>query len=147
MSTSVESVRLEYQSGRAVPVASPRVSWITRSDLPNWRQSAAELAWNTGSGPVSAVLDGDASVLVNWPFDPLEPRAGGTLRVRVEGPDGWSDWSAEQAVFASFLGPTEWSADFIGLAAPARHAQPVLLRHEFPVAEGLVRATLYATAQ
>ena len=147
MSTSVDSVRLEYQPGWAVPLLP---SGFLGDPAPTFRiggRSPPSCAGTMARGMVSAVLDGDASVLVNWPFDPLEPRAGGTLQVRVEGPDGWSDWSAEQAVFASFLGPTEWSADFIGLAAPARHAQPVLLRHEFPVAEGLVRATLYATAQ
>jgi alpha-L-rhamnosidase len=146
MSTAVESVRLEYQAGTYVPVASPRVSWVTVSDVSGWRQYAAELEWNDAAGTTNVPIDGDGSVLVAWPFTPLAAHQRGTLRVRVQGPDGWSEWSDEQSVASGFLGEGEWQAEFIGLAAPARHAQPALLRTEFDVAEGLERATLYATA-
>ena len=146
MSTAVVSVRLEYQPGSAVPVPAPRVSWVTTSDVSGWRQLAAELAWDDGSAITNVQVDQDASVLVDWPFAALAPRHRGTLRVRVQGVDGWSDWSEEQPVVASFLGEGEWQAAFIGLPEPARPAQPVLLRHEFEVADGLLRATWYATA-
>ena len=146
MPSVIDSVRLEYQSGPQVPVPAPRVSWVTVSDVPGWRQTAAELAWNDGATRTNATVDGDASVLVDWPFAALAQHQRGSLTVRVQGPDGWSDWSTEQAVVASFLGEGEWQAQFIGLAAPTRKAQPVLLRTEFEVAPGLERATLYATA-
>jgi alpha-L-rhamnosidase len=146
MPSAVDSVRLEYQAGTHVPVAAPRVSWVTVSDVPGWRQYAAELEWNDGSTTASSHLDGDASVLVSWPFAPLAPRQRGTLRVRVQGADGWTDWSDEQQVVPSFLGESEWQGHFIGLPDPTRPAQPVLLRTEFDVAPGLERATLYATA-
>lgn len=145
MSTAVDSPRLEHHSGM-VTVPTPRVSWVTRSDVPGWRQLAAELAWNDGHSTVSFQVDGDSSVLVDWPFAELPPRQRGTLRVRVLGVDGWSEWSAERPVVAGFLGEGEWQARFIGLPAPNRHAQPVLLRTEFDIAPGLVRATWYATA-
>ncbi len=147
MSTAVESVRLEYRSDSQTPVPQPRVSWVTRSDLAGWRQLAAELSWNNGTATTGYQVDGDASVLVEWPFAAIAPRQQGALRVRVQGVDGWSEWSDEQPVAATFLGEGEWRAEFIGLPEPVRHAQPVLLRREFTVAPGLVRATLYATAQ
>jgi alpha-L-rhamnosidase len=146
MSTAVASVRLEYQPGASAPVPAPRLSWITTTDMPGWRQLAAELSWDDGSTTTSHRLDGDESVLVAWPFAALVPRQRGTLRVRVQGPDGWSGWSDPQPVFASFLGEGEWTAQFIGLPDPSRYAQPATLRREFVVASGLVRATLYATA-
>ncbi len=147
MPTHVQSVRLEYQPGPQVAVASPRVSWVTGSDRAGWRQTAAELAWNDGVNRQVHRFESDESVLVAWPFEPLAPRTSGSLQVRVQGPDGWTGWSAEQEVFASFLGEEEWQASFIGLPDPVRHAHPALLRHEFEVAEGLLRATWYATAQ
>ncbi len=147
MTTAVDSVRLEYrQDSPFVAVAAPRVSWVTRSDVPGWRQLAAELAWDDGLATVNVQLDGDASVLVEWPFPELSPRQHGGLRVRVLGPDGWSGWSEQRAVVAGFLGADEWQARSIGLPAPARPAQPVLLRTEFDVEPGLRRATWYATA-
>ena len=148
MSTTVDSVRLEYRLGSPqTALPRPRVSWVTRSDVPGWRQVAAELSWDEGTATTTEVLlDGGCSVLVDWPFPALAPRQRGTLRVRVRGVDGWSPWSDDQPVVASFLGEGEWRADFIGLPQPLRHAQPTLLRHEFSIEHGLVRATLYATA-
>jgi alpha-L-rhamnosidase len=146
MSSAVDSVRLEYQAGTYVPVAAPRVSWVTVSDVSGWRQYAAELEWNDGTGTTNVTIDGDMSVLVAWPFTSLTAHQCGVLRVRVQGPDGWSEWSAEQPVMAAFLGEGKWQAQFIGLPTPTRPAQPVLLRTEFDVAPGLERATLYATA-
>lgn len=146
MPTVVDSVRLEYRPGSYVPVPSPRLSWVTTSDVPGWRQLAAEIAWDDGARVTNYQVDGHASVLVEWPFAPLAPRQRGAVRVRVQGVDGWSEWSEPQPVVASFLGDGEWRAAFIGLPQPGRHAQPVLLRHEFEVAPGLARATWYATA-
>ncbi|MEN0070536.1 MAG: family 78 glycoside hydrolase catalytic domain, partial [Propionicimonas sp.] len=147
MATAIDSVRLEYRDDPPyVAVASPRVSWVTRSEVPGWRQFAAELRWDGGDGAVVHRIDGDESVLVAWPFPALRPRQRGLLAVRVEGVDGWTDWSADREVVAAFLAGDEWQARFIGLSSPGRHAQPVLLRREFEVADGLVRATWYATA-
>ncbi len=147
MTSAVDSVRVEYrQDSPSVAVQAPRVSWVTRTEVPGWRQLAAELAWNDGVRTVNFQVDGDASVLVAWPFADLAPRQRGSLRVRTQGVDGWTGWSEELPVVAAFLGDGEWRAPFICLPEPSRHAQPVLLRHEFEVAPGLARATLYATA-
>ena len=147
MPTAVSSVRLEYRDDPPfVPVPRPRISWVTDSDVPGWRQLAAEVRWDDGSGVAVHRVDTDDSVLVAWPFPALAPRHRGRLAVRVHGVDGWTDWTDDREVVASFLGEGEWQARFIGLPAPDRHAQPALLRKEFTVADGLLRATWYATA-
>ncbi len=147
MPTTIDSVRAEYgQTAGQVAVAAPRLSWVTASDVPGWRQLAAEIAWDSQGVVQTSAVAGDDSVLVAWPFAALEARQRGSLRVRVQGPDGWSAWSDEQPVVAAFLGADEWRAAFIGLPQPERYAQPALLRHEFDVADGLVRATWYSTA-
>lgn len=147
MSPVVDSVRLEYRSGAPVAVPRPRISWVVSSEVSGWRQLGAEISWDSGGGATVAATADDASVLVEWPFASLEPRQRGVVRVRVQGPDGWSEWSEPHPVVASFLGEGEWRAEFIGLPDAAQPAQPALVRHEFDVAEGLVRATWYATAQ
>ena len=148
MPTVVDSVRLEPRpASHQSPVQRPRVSWVTRTDVPGWRQHSAELELSDADAAATHLIEGDASVLVDWPFAPLVARQRGRLRVRVQGPDGWSAWSEPRDVQASFLDAGEWQAPFIGLAAPETPAQPALLRTEFDVAPGLVRATLYATAQ
>lgn len=147
MPTAVTSVRCEYAPDARVPVPSPRVSWITASDVPGWRQSGAQLRWVSGGQSVTADVSGDTSVFLDWPFEPLTARQEGSLEVRVEGPDGWSAWSEPTSVMAAFLADGEWVAAFIGLPAPEVPAQPVLLRHGFEVRPDLRRATLYATAQ
>ena len=68
--------------------------------------------------PVTVQLDGRRVRAGRVAVRTAAVRASGTLRVRVQGPDGWTDWSAEQPVFASFLGADEWAAEFIGLHAP-----------------------------
>jgi alpha-L-rhamnosidase len=147
MPSVVDSVRLEYRADPPfVAVAEPRISWVTASDVPGWRQLAAELRWDDGAAAVVHRVAGDASVLVAWPFPALMPRQRGSLSVRVEGVDGWTPWSRPREVVASFLADGEWQARFIGLPAPKRHAQPGLLRREFSVGPGLLRATWYATA-
>jgi len=76
---------------------------------------------------------------VDWPFAALAQHPARVADRTGAGPDGWSDWSDEQTVVAAFLSVDEWQAQFIGLAAPTRKAQPVLLRTEFEVAPGLER--------
>lgn len=149
MSLVVPPPRLEYGDSQAGYVAEPRprLSWRTQTEKPNWRQLGAQVSVTRGSGTQIAEIDGESSVFVEWPFHELQPRERGQLRVRVRDDQGWSKWSEPTSFTAGFLAEGEWKASFIGLAAPTRAAQPLLVRHEFDVADGLERATWYATAQ
>ena len=148
MATTVDAPRVEYRRDTPyVTVSTPRISWVVRSDVPDWSQHAAELDWDAGTASGRLTLDGSDSVLVAWPFAELAPRQCGTLRVRVRGGDGWSEWSIPTAIAGGFLGEGEWHAQFLGLADPDRPGQPTLLRTEFEVADDLTRGTLYATAR
>ena len=148
MSLVVTSPRLEYGDSKAgnVPLARPRLTWTTQTEAPGWQQEAAEVSLLVDGTTTVAQLDGDRSVLVDWPFPDLKPRARGEVAVRVKDAAGWSPWSAPTAFTASFLGDGEWQAATIGLSDPARYAQPILLRAEFNVRAGLRHATWYATA-
>ena len=62
----------------------PRLSWVTVTDLPDWRQAAYELeigSWSSGR------VDSADSVLVPWGAPPLTSRERRTVRVRVWGAD------------------------------------------------------------
>ena len=153
MTSAVESVvrviRVDVEAprpGDPVPLPNPRVSWHVHSFAPEWRQARAELRWDYDGRSSTAVLAGTQQLRLGWPFEPLAPRARGELRVRVIGLDGVaSAWSEPVPIAAGFFGEGEWDADWIGHPNPEHEAQPVVLRHEFD-ANGVVRATLYATA-
>ncbi|TQM11999.1 alpha-L-rhamnosidase [Pseudonocardia kunmingensis] len=148
MPIRVARVTAEYATDRAtVATPRPRLSWVTESDGADWRQAAAEVQLQTGGEGRSVRLDGPESVLVDWPFEALEPGAEHEVRVRVTGADGeTSEWSAPQPVVAGFLAEGGWTARMVGLADPAAEAQPALVRAAFTVDGPLRRATLYATA-
>ncbi|MCC2592575.1 glycoside hydrolase family 78 protein [Tessaracoccus sp. OS52] len=148
MSLAVDPPRLEYGlDSHLVPVPAPRLSWVVRTNHADWRQRSAEVKLTSGGEEATAGIAGDESVFIGWPFEALSPRQRGEVRVRVEGPQGWSDWSDPTPFLTSFLAPGEWLGQFVGLPAPAEHAQPLLLRRDFSVGSGLLRANWYATAQ
>jgi alpha-L-rhamnosidase len=144
MRAPTTAVRVEGRSVASwVPFAAPRLSWVTSDTGPGWRQRSAEIEWEGES----AIIDGDSSVLVAWPFADLAPHSCTGVRVRVTGSDGVvGEWSPEVPIHAAFLPRDEWRAVFIGPARVERDAQPARLRHEFEVAPGLIRATLFASA-
>jgi alpha-L-rhamnosidase len=130
-----------------VATATPRLSWKTETETRDWVQASAEIEITGDHGTHRAGVAGAASVFVDWPFEPIEPRQSVRLRVRVTGADGvTSDWSKPLTITAGFLPEGAWPARLIGAAAPERTAQPVLLRGVFEVTKPVRRATLYATA-
>lgn len=137
MSTSVTSLTFEHlRDPLGLGIARPRLSWITETTTPNWTQSAYEIE---ARGEVVLVESPD-SVLVEWPFGPLESRERITVGVRVAGPTGaWTDWTRTD-VEAALLRTDDWSAAFV---SPGDGS---LLRREFEVRPGLRSARLYATA-
>jgi alpha-L-rhamnosidase len=145
MTLSVETVTAETRTDSDfVAVATPRLSWTTSSSTGDWTQASASVQLD-GSEVVE--IHGRDSVLVPWPFTPIEPRSTHEVRVRVTGADGGaSEWSEPVTVRAGFAG-AEWTAPLVGLTDPARAAQPLLVRREFEVVKPVRQATLYATAQ
>jgi alpha-L-rhamnosidase len=132
--------------GDPVPTARPAISWRIETTDTAWRQRAAELRWESDGEETLTRLRGEGRLRLPWPFAPLVARQRGTLRIRLTGEDGATGaWSDPVHVVAGFLDDGEWDAAWIAHPAPDRHAQPAVLRHEFP-ARGVVRATLYATA-
>ncbi len=122
----------------------PTLSWTTVAERPGWLQASAELELD---GTERYLVQGRDSVHVSWPFSAVRPRERHRLRVRVTGEDGSvSEWSESVMFWAGFLAEEEWAASMIG-GAGATAGSSLLLRHEFPVRDGVARATLYATAR
>ncbi|MFC7403491.1 alpha-L-rhamnosidase [Georgenia alba] len=142
----VTAVRVERRrDGAFADTPTPRLSWTVGSDVPGWRQAGAEVRLD---GSEVARLETDESVFVDWPFDPLAPRARHRLEVRVTGQDGAaSPWSEPVELRSTFLGDGEWQAAFVTLAEPDGEACPGLVRTEIDLDRPLASATLYATAQ
>ncbi len=140
----VATLRAEYRSDTGfVATPTPRLSWKTTTAAANWTQASAEIE----SGGVIATIDGRDSLLVDWPFEPLEAHESRDVRVRVTGSDDIrSDWSEPLTVTAAFLADGEWTAAMVGLADPHHAAQPALLRAEFEASGPVASATIYATA-
>lgn len=129
--------------GGSVATAAPPLSWIIETGTPNWTQAAAEIE----KDGVVRQIEGDTSVFVGWPFEPLLPRQRCTIRVRVTGDDGSvSAWSAPVTIVAGHLSDGEWTAQFVGLRSPEADAQPALLRRDVTIDEPVRSALLYATA-
>jgi alpha-L-rhamnosidase len=132
----------------------PRLSWVTRTDLPDWRQAAYELEIEPDGGPpwTSGRVDSDESVLVPWGAPPLASRERRTVHVRVWGADAVepSAWSDDIVVEAGLLDSADWTARLVEplLPEPGGSGEPVtLLRREFVLDKPVVRARLYATAR
>jgi len=153
-SLSVGDLRFEHlREPIGIGRPAPRISWVAETEISGWRQRAYELearddagnvAWSTGR-----IASAD-SVLVPWGGAPLRSRERVHVRVRVEGTGGSaSDWSAPAAVEAGLLDASDWSARCItpGWDEDASAMQPSpLLRKEFTVRAGAVRARLYVSA-
>lgn len=146
MDATVETVSVELGGGLPGAVASsrPRLSWTVTTDAPDWVQGRAEIELDDEK---IARVTGRASVLVEWPFEPIVPHARHRVRVRVAADDdGYGPWSSPIAIDAAFLADGEWVAEFIGLPSPRYDAQPFRVRRSFRMKAGLVRATLFGAA-
>jgi alpha-L-rhamnosidase len=123
----------------------PRLSWSVDQAPPGYTQTAYEVSVARGGEAQTAVVEGDAQVLVPWPVQPLASRESAQVRVRVAGRDTWSDWSRPVALEAGLLSAEDWQARFISGGEPQAVA-PVLTRR-FDIDGPVIRARLYATAQ
>ncbi|WP_156759008.1 glycoside hydrolase family 78 protein [Microbacterium karelineae] len=127
--------------------AAPRLSWVTGTDIPGWRQAAYELA---SGEETTGRVDSAEQVLVDWPFAPLASRERREVRVRVWGEDGSaSDWSTPLAIEAGLLDPALWEASLVAPILPevGEGGEPAaLLRGEVDLPDGVVSARIRATA-
>jgi alpha-L-rhamnosidase len=150
----VKQIRFEHRrTPKGIGTGEPRISWIVQTELENWRQSACQLNQLTPDGEISAtseILQTSESVLLPWPFEPLQPRQRCAIQVRVWGSDGDpSKWSEPALVETGLLRPEDWQAHFItpALEDQGKKAQALpILRRAFEVKPGLKRARLYITA-
>ncbi len=133
----------------------PRLSWVTRTDLPDWRQAAYEIEIEPSDGQAwsSGRVESAESVLLPWGAPELVSRERRTARVRVWGDDittGTAEpsaWSEDVVVEAGLLEPSDWTAALVQPVLPDDVDEPVaLLRSEFVLGKPVVRARLYATA-
>lgn len=140
----IDSFRAELRSDTTfVATAAPRLSWTVASGDEGWLQAAADLT----DGTDTVTLDGRDSVLVAWPFSPLAAGEAREVSVRARSTRGAeTEWCAPLLVEAGFLADGEWTAQPIGLAEPAREAQPALVRTTFTIDRPVRRATLFWTA-
>jgi alpha-L-rhamnosidase len=126
----------------------PRLSW--RLPGPATAQYGYRLA--TADGADTGWVPGQDSVLVPWPFAPLDSADRVTVRVAVRTDLGESPWSEPLSVEAGLLSPADWAASWIApveeKVAPAGQRPAHELRGHVPVTAGrpLARARLYATA-
>ena len=97
-------------------------------------------------------VESDQSVLVPWPLGPLGSRSRCSWRVRVEGDDGWSEWSEPDVFEVGLLDSGDWVGHFIGLhddetlSLPRGERPALYARREFVVDRRPDLGRLYATA-
>ena len=144
---TVEPVTVEHhREPLGIGEVAPRLSWVTRTELPDWRQAAYELQigdWTSGR------VDSPESVLVAWEAPALASRERRSVRVRVWGAEDVepSVWSEDAAVEAGLLSPADWTAQLVQPVLPDDAEEPVLLlRRTFTLEKPVVRARLHATA-
>lgn len=131
----------------------PRLSWLIETDVRNWQQAGYEIECYAVDGQLRGKterVESCQSVLVDWPFEPLQSREQVTLRVRVWGLDGKiSAWSKLTYLETGLLKATDWSALFISpnWNEDSSQSNPApYLRREFELNPGVKSARLYITA-
>lgn len=154
-STSIDlSLQIEHlRETLGIGAARPRLSWRVTTEARNWRQAAYEIICRHAGGQVrgeTGRIASGQSVLIAWPFAPLQAREQVTVQVRVWGEDGSiSPWSAPVTVEAGLLKASDWRARFItpDWDEDTSRANPApYLRHEFAVRAPVKAARLYITA-
>lgn len=151
---TVSSIRIEHlRKNLGIGISQPRLSWQVETELTNWRQTAYEIACFDADGrerEQTGRVESDQSVLIGWPFVPLQSRERIGLKVRVWGTDdSASAWSEPVTVEVGLLQPADWRANFISpdWEEDTSKSNPApYLRREFDLREGIQSARLYITA-
>jgi len=151
---TISRLRFEHlRETLGIGVDHPRLSWMVETTAQNWRQAAYEIECYSANGPLlgqTGRVESDQSVLVAWPFEPLQSREQLNLRVRVWGKDGKvSAWSQSEVLEAGLLQPADWTAHFVSPTWKEDISRPnpaPYLRREFELRPGVKAARLYITS-
>ena len=151
---TLQRVQIEHlHETLGIGTACPRLSWQVETELSNWQQAGYAIACHAADGKLRGQtrrVESGQSVLVDWPFAPLQSRERVSLRVRVWGSDGSeSAWSEPINVEAGLFSVQDWSASFVSPAweeDSSRSNPAPYLRREFALRAGLQSARLYITA-
>lgn len=147
MTVYITELWLENRRGvtlLGIDETAPRISFI-----PSAPADGFTIEFRRDSGVVETA-DTAISRLVPWPFAPLAPREGGSLRIRATGSEGWGDAIRVEAGLAG-----DWRVDFASPSPSAPHdrVRPgYLMRASFDLAASgvesseIARARVYATA-
>ncbi|MFF7656383.1 family 78 glycoside hydrolase catalytic domain [Streptomyces sp. NPDC007983] len=150
MRTAPYDMRIDSGDDR-FPVSGPRprLSWKLP---PGWqRQEGYQLEAHVhGARRERTARSSATHLFVDWPWRALRSRERVAWRVRVQGPDGLSGWSAWHAFECGLL-DQDWSARWISPAAsaeaPRDGARPAYsLTARFGIRGEVASARLYATA-
>ena len=152
--TTISSLQIEHlEETLGIGAPTPRLSWQVETTAENWQQQAYELRCLGADEQIRATterVESDQSILVDWPFAPLQSRQRVSVQVRVWGSDGSAtDWSAPLSVAAGLFSTDDWSAQFITpeWAEDASVPNPApYFRHSFDLGTGIRAARLYISA-
>jgi alpha-L-rhamnosidase len=153
-SLTISTIHFEHY-GEALGIGTdrPRLSWIVETGSSGWCQAGYEIECFDADGKPrghTGRVESDQSVLVDWPFAPLESRERANVRVRAWGTDGsTSEWSEPACVEAGLLQAQDWTASFVTPVWDEDTGRPQrapMLRREYSVRAGLAKARLYITA-
>lgn len=154
---TVGNLRCEYLTNpNSIDVASPRLSWITRSAANDWRQSAFQilvasdaqhLARDQGDLWDSGKVNSDASLLIPYLGKALQSNEQCFWKVRVWDAGGKeASWSPVQTWQMGLLAPTDWGgSQWIGAEKSEVSLPAPFLRKEFVAQGNLKRARLFAS--
>ena len=151
---TTENVRIDHLSDTlGIGTTRPRLSWQAVTSAQNWHQVAYAVQALRPDGSVygeTGWVESSDSVLMPWPFAPLESRMQLSVRIRVRGSDGQeSDWSAPLSLEAGLLHVEDWLAGFVtpDWDEDSSSPQPApLLRRSFSVRGNLGHARLYMSS-
>jgi alpha-L-rhamnosidase len=150
----ISGLRIEHlRETLGIGTSRPRLSWTVQTNIQNWYQSAYEIECSLADGQLwdtTGQVESSQSVLVEWPFQPLQSRMQASLRVRVWGNDRrGSGWSESVRVEAGLLQTDDWQAQFISPSwdEDSSQSNPApYLRREFEIRPEVKAARLYITA-
>ncbi len=160
---AVEGLTCEYRTAPlGLDAASPRLSWMLRSERRDTLQTAYRLQVADGPERFESLLwdsgrvDSDQSVHVTYAGPGLQPRTRYAYRVKVWDNHGReSEWSATAWWETGLLQPTGWQAqwiaagsggDTVDAAMPAQDEPAHMLRKRVELRPGIRSARIYATA-